>query len=88
MGRPKNDLKPTSEMLARAKEWAKFREANLLTQKTLSEVTGISRRTIQNIEAAKECSPLQRILDAFATLQAKYAAEGKPTGQRKRKQAA
>lgn len=85
MGRHKKDPTPTIEMKQRAMEWQRFRTANLLSQKTLSEVTGISRRTIQNIEAAQECSPHQRVLDAFSKLQATYEREGKKTGKRKTK---
>ena len=85
MGRHKKDPTPTIEMKQRAMEWQRFRTANLLSQKTLSEVTGISRRTIQNIEVAQECSPHQRILDAFSKLQATYEREGKKTGKRKTK---
>ena len=85
MGRHKKDPTPTIEMKQRAMEWQRFRTANMLSQKLLAEVTGISRRTIQNIEAATECSPHQRVLDAFSKLQATYEREGKKTGKRKTK---
>ena len=85
MGRHKKDPTPTAEMKQRALEWQRFRTANMLSQKLLAEVTGISRRTIQNIEAATECSPHQRVLDAFSKLQATYEREGKKTGRRKPK---
>jgi hypothetical protein len=85
MGRRKKDATITVEMKQRAAEWQRFRKANLLSQKMLGEITGISRRTIQNIEAAMECSPHQRVLDAFSALQARYEAEGKKTGRRKTK---
>jgi DNA-binding XRE family transcriptional regulator len=85
MGRHKKDPTPTIEMKQRALEWQRFRTHNMLSQKLLAEVTGISRRTIQNIEAAQECSPHQRVLDAFAALQARYEREGKKTGRRKTK---
>jgi DNA-binding XRE family transcriptional regulator len=85
MGRHKKDPTPTIEMKQRAAEWRRFRTDNLLSQKRLSEVIEISRRTIQNIEAAQECSPHQRVLDAFAALQARYEREGKKTGRRKTK---
>jgi DNA-binding XRE family transcriptional regulator len=85
MGRHKKDPTPTIEMKQRAMEWQRFRTANMLSQKLLAEVTGISRRTIQNIEAAKESDPHQRVLDAFAALQATYEREGKKTGKRKTK---
>jgi hypothetical protein len=53
----------------------------MLSQIALSEITGIFRRTIQNIEAGIECDPHKRILDAFSALQATYAAEGRSTGK-------
>jgi DNA-binding XRE family transcriptional regulator len=87
MGRPKKNPKPTQEMLTRAKDWKRFRSSNLMSQKTLSEVAGISRRTIQNVEAARE-NPQERILELFKKLQSKYAAEGKPIGKKKSKEAA
>lgn len=85
MGRSKKVSTSTVEMKQRAAEWRRFRTDNLLSQKILSEVTGISRRTIQNIEAAMEEAPHKRILDAFASLQARYEREGKSTGRRKQK---
>lgn len=87
MGRPRKNPKPSQEMLARAMEWKRFRSENLLSQKTLSEVTGISRRTVQNIEAAKE-TPQERILEAFEELRKKYRNEGRPTGEKKSKKVA
>ena len=84
MGRPRKDPKLTQEMLARAMEWRRFRSDNLLSQKTLSEVTGIPRRTLQNVELANG-NPQKRTLDAFKELQVKYEREGKPTGKKKTK---
>lgn len=82
MGRPKRDPNLGSEMQARAIEWAQFREANMLSQKLLSELTGICRRAIQSVEAGKTI-PQKRHLDAFDALVKKYLAEDKPTGQEK-----
>lgn len=88
MARPKRkpDLDIEKEMKTRAAEWRKFMEKNLLTQKVLAEVTGISRRTIQSVVAGG-IIPQQDTLQAFEKLQAKYEAEGRPTGKRKRKAA-
>jgi len=85
MGRRKNPSKPTAEMKARAREWRRFRFDNMLSQNTLSDVIGISRRTINNIEAGIEVNPHKRTLDAFSALQAVYEREGKPCGKPKRK---
>jgi DNA-binding XRE family transcriptional regulator len=35
-----------------ARKWREFRKRNLMTQRNLAELTGISRRTIQKIECA------------------------------------
>ena len=48
--------KPTEEDLkdrdSRREEWRKFRKDHLFTQVKLAEVLGLSRRTVQLIEAA------------------------------------
>jgi DNA-binding XRE family transcriptional regulator len=50
-------LKPTrrdlKERQARAVEWKSFRKVYLFTQKRLGDIVGISRRTVQQIEAGK-----------------------------------
>lgn len=86
MARPKRELDADleKEMDRTAKEWKRFREANKLSQKFLSEIIGISRRTIQSIESG-QIIPQQRTVDAFKTLQTRYDNEGKPTGRRKTK---
>ena len=84
MGRHKKDTTPTAEMKQRALEWQRFRTANMLSQKLLAEVIGISRRTIQSVEAGL-LVPQERTLDAFKALQMKYEAEGRSTGKRKTK---
>ena len=48
------------ERTKRAKEWRGFRRHNLMTQKNLAEVCGISRRTIQEIENG-------RVIPRFST---------------------
>ena len=89
MARPKRELDADleKEMDRLSKEFKRFRDKNKLSQKFLSEIIGISRRTIQSIESG-QIIPQQRTVDAFKTLQEKYANEGKPTGVRKRKKAA
>jgi len=88
MGRPNLviDAELRKEMQARAAEWSSFRAQNLLSQKFLAEIIGVSRRTVQHVETEKHI-PHQRVIDAFEKLQKKYAAEGKPTGKKKQKAA-
>lgn len=62
------------ERETRRKEWTRFRKDNLLTQVKLAEVLGISRRTVQFIEAG-ELTPLASTLRQFRSLKAKYDAE-------------
>ena len=86
MGRPKReqDKDLTKEMIVRAQEWQGFREANKLSQKFLAEIIGVSRRTIQSIEAG-QIIPQKATLEKFTKLQEKYEAEGKPSGNGKQK---
>ena len=85
MARPKRDNKEFEpEMKRLALEFSKFRGSNNLSQKLLAEVIGISRRTIQSIEAGT-ILPQQATLKKFEELQAKYEAEKKSTGRKKRK---
>jgi DNA-binding transcriptional regulator YiaG len=86
MGRPRKDKDDLLKMKQLAREIKRFRSSNLLSQKVLAEVIGASRREVQYIEAG-EHFPQERVLDAFRKLQAKYAAEGKSTGQRAKKAA-
>jgi len=50
----------------RAKEWKKFREDFMFTQRRLADIVGVSRRTIQQIEAGK-VTPHPTTLRLFAT---------------------
>ena len=85
MARPKRDDKAVEpEMQRLAVQFAKFREDNHLSQKLLAEVIGISRRTIQSIEAGS-ILPHKATLDAFEKLREKYKVEGK--GRKKAKAA-
>jgi DNA-binding XRE family transcriptional regulator len=70
--------KPTEEDLkdrdSRREEWRKFRKDHLFTQVKLAEVLGLSRRTVQLIEAGKVC-PFPDTLRKFLALKAKYSNE-------------
>lgn len=87
MARPKRDPSADKDKKRYGKEWKAFRKKNKISQSLLSEIIGVSRRTIQSIEAC-QIIPQKRTLDAFEALRAKYEAEGKPSGRRKQKQAA
>ena len=87
MARPKRDNTSVEpEMKRLAVEFSQFRQDNNLSQKLLAEVIGISRRTIQSVEAGR-ILPHKQTLDAFEKLKLKYAAEGK-SGSRKKNKAA
>ena len=86
MARPKRELDADleKEMQRTAAEFKRFRDKNKLSQKFLSEIIGVSRRTIQSIESAgiiPQAATMQKFLD----LRAKYESEGRPTGKRKYK---
>jgi DNA-binding XRE family transcriptional regulator len=89
MARPKRevDAQLEKEMQQTAASWCKFRDLNKLSQKFLSEIIGVSRRTIQSIEAGK-IIPQAATVSKFEELVARYEAEGKRTGRRKSKKAA
>jgi DNA-binding XRE family transcriptional regulator len=75
MARPKRDNNAAEpEMKRIAIEFSQFRTENNLSQKLLAEVIGISRRTIQSIEAAR-IIPQKKTLEAFKKLKDKYVAE-------------
>jgi DNA-binding XRE family transcriptional regulator len=83
MPRPKRDNSAVEpEMKRRAIEFSTFRQDNNLSQKLLAEVIGISRRTVQSIEAAS-ILPQKATLKKFEELRVKYEAEGKPGGRKK-----
>ena len=87
MARPKRDnsaIEP--EMRDLAIQFSQFRQDNNLSQKLLAEVIGISRRTIQSIEAARRL-PHAATLKKFNELRLKYQAERKG-GSRKKTKAA
>jgi DNA-binding XRE family transcriptional regulator len=71
-------LKPTEEDLKeredRRLEWKKFRKDRLFTQSKLAEVLGLSRRTVQLIEAGK-VSPFPETLRKFQALKARHSSE-------------
>lgn len=77
MARPKRDqIEVEPEIKRLAIEFSEFRNKNNLSQKLLAEIIGVSRRTIQSVEAAK-ILPQKGTLKKFEDLRAKYAAEGK-----------
>lgn len=84
MARPKREVDADleKEMDRLSKEFKRFRDKNKLSQKFLSEIIGVSRRTIQSIESAG-IIPQAATLKRFEDLRAKYESEGKPTGKRK-----
>lgn len=86
MARPKRELDADleKEMQRTATEFKRFRDKNKLSQKFLSEIIGVSRRTIQSIESAG-IIPQAATMQKFRDLRAKYESEGKPTGKRKSK---
>lgn len=51
-GTKRRDTEPL-EKAHRAKEWLSFRKDNLITQVRMAELSGVSRRTIQMIEAGR-----------------------------------
>jgi DNA-binding XRE family transcriptional regulator len=57
----------------RAEDWKMFRSNNLLTQKRLAAIIGVSRRTIQQIEGGY-ITPQTLTLKRFAILRSKYDA--------------
>ena len=65
------------DAIERAVLWQQFRTDNKLSQRFLAELIGISRRTIQQIEAALVI-PHRGTIKAFEELQKKYEAEGNP----------
>ncbi len=74
MPRPKPTDEDLEERQTRRREWSRFRKDFLLTQVKLADVLGISRRTVQFIEAG-ELTPLASTLRKFNTLKAKYQQE-------------
>ncbi len=67
--------KPTKDDLKRKEkrrhEWREFRTSYMFTQKKLAETLGLSRRTVQQIEAGKVI-PYPGTLRLFEALKAKY----------------
>lgn len=74
MPRPKPDEIDLEQRVERQHEWRTFRTRYLFSQKKLAEVLGISRRTVQEIEAGR-ITPHMETLRLFSRLKAKYEAE-------------
>ncbi len=71
MPRPKPDGDDLRTRKRRKVEWREFRRDHLFTQKKLADVLGISRRTVQKIEAA-QTTPLADTLSRFKILQTRH----------------
>lgn len=72
MARPKPTKQDLQDRKTRAIEWRAWMKENLFTEKKLSDVTGISRRTIQMIRAGK-VTPHYNTLRTFAALQSRFS---------------
>lgn len=72
-------LKPTSQDLEkreeRARVWRQFRKDYLFTQKRLADIVGISRRTVQQIEAGT-ITPQSNTLRLFLVIKKKHETHG------------
>jgi len=75
MPRPKPTREDRREQKKRKDEWREFRKEHLYTQKKLAEAIGVSRRTVQEIEAGRVI-PYPHTLRLFEALKAKYSQEG------------
>jgi DNA-binding XRE family transcriptional regulator len=71
MPRPKPTSRALYERKDRAQEWKVFRRNNLLTQKRLAHIMGVSRRTIQLVEGAY-ITPHPKTLRLFSQFKNKY----------------
>ncbi len=87
MARPKPTAQDLKDRVTRAAEWRSWMKANLFTEKKLSDVTGISRRTIQMIRAGR-VTPHFNTLRIFSALQSKYAANAPEKKAKKKRKAA
>lgn len=76
MARPKPTPRDLKERKQRALLWKGFRRDNLFTQGKLAQVLRISRRTVQQIEAAR-VTPHPGTIRVFAVLKRKYDANQK-----------
>jgi predicted transcriptional regulator len=75
MPRPKTTDADLQEREKRKKEWRQFRKEHLFTQVNLAEFLGISRRTVQLVEAGR-VSPFPGTLRRFLALKAKHEQGG------------
>lgn len=73
MAKPKPCAFNLKDRKKRAEEWRQFRRNHLFTQTRLADIVGISRRTIQQIEAGK-ITPHPDTLRVFATFRKKHEA--------------
>jgi DNA-binding XRE family transcriptional regulator len=70
------------ERKSRARDWKTFRKTFLFTQKFLADTVGISRRTIQEIEAGN-ITPHPATLRTFHTFRMKHESNNHPKKKRK-----
>lgn len=71
MPRPKPTEEDKEKRIIRAKEWIDFRFNNLFTQRKLAETLGVSRRTVQMVEAGL-VTPHPRTIRLFEALVSRY----------------
>jgi DNA-binding XRE family transcriptional regulator len=70
------DTEIKGEMQSISAQWKQFRLDHALTQKFLSEIVGVSRRTIQSIESGG-IIPQEGTIAKFEELRKKYEKNGK-----------
>ena len=78
------DSEIKGEMKSVSQTWKKFRTDNALTQKFLSEIVGVSRRTIQSIESGG-IIPQEVTIAKFEELRKKYEKNGRVSRKSLRK---
>ena len=71
MPRPKTTQEDIEKRRITAKQWVDFRFSYLFTQKQMAEVLGISRRTVQMIEAG-QVTPHPKTIRLFEALVVRY----------------
>lgn len=71
MSRPKPEPEELEARKVRRVEWQRFRRGYLFTQVKLADVLGVSRRTVQKVEAGTT-TPLAETLRRFNALRARH----------------
>jgi len=77
--------RPADRKLARerAREWKRFRQDYLYSQRHLAAALGCSKRTISAVETAETTYPLRRTLQRFAALKRKHEREEYEAAERR-----